>query len=92
MFCQYFQDPPDYSFVLFFRLHKDQNVIQVHHYDPLGYESSEDVIYHSLEGSGAIGHFKEHHKGFKETTIGMEGHLPFISGLDAYVIETPVDI
>jgi len=31
---------------------KDQNVIQVHHYDPLGYKSSKDVIHHSLEGGG----------------------------------------
>ena len=50
MFHQYFQDPLDCSFVLLFHLCKDQNVIQVHHYDPLGYESSENVIHHSLEG------------------------------------------
>ena len=92
MFCQYFQDPPDHSFVLLFRLCKDQNVIQVYHYDPLGYESSEDVVHHSLEGSGTIGHSKEHHKRFEEATIGTEGRLPFISRLDAYIIETPADV
>ena len=78
--------------MLLFRLCKDQNIIQVYHYDPLGYESSEDVIHHSLEGGRTIGHSEEHHKGFKEAIIGTEGCLPFISRLDAYVIETPVDV
>jgi len=45
-----------------------------------------------LEGGGTVGHSKEHYKRFKETTVGAKGHFPFISGLDAYVIETPVDI
>jgi len=92
VFRQYFQDPPDHSFVLLFRLCKDQNVIQVYHYDPLSYESSEDVVHHSLEGSRTIGHSKEHHKRFEEATIGTEGRLLFISRLDAYIIETPADV
>jgi len=92
VFRQYFQDPPDHSFVLLFRLCKDQNVIQVYHYDPLSYESSEDVVHHSLEGSRTIGHSKEHHKRFEEAMIGTEGRLPFISRLDAYIIETPADV
>ena len=75
-----------------FRLHKDQNVVQVHHYDPFGYESSEDVVYHSLEGGRTVGHSEEHHKRFEETAVGVEGCFPFISGLDTYVIETPSDI
>ena len=50
MLRQYFQDPLDCSFMFLFHLHKDQNVIQVHHYDPFGYESSEDVVHHCLEG------------------------------------------
>jgi len=45
-----------------------------------------------LEGGGTVGHFKEHHKGFKEAAIGMEGCLPFVSGLDSYVIETPLNV
>ena len=92
MFYQYFQNPLDCSFVFLFYLCKDQNVIQVHHYDPLGYEGSEDVVHHSLEDSGTIGHSKEHHERFEEATIGAEGHFPFISGLDAYIIETPADV
>ena len=92
MLHQYFQDPPDYSFMFLFRLCKDQNVIQVHHYDPFGYESSEDVIHHSLEGGGTVGHSEKHHERLKETAVGAEGRLPFISGLNTYVIETPSDI
>ena len=45
-----------------------------------------------MESSGTVGHFKEHHERFKEATVSAEGYFPFISGLDAYVIETPVDI
>jgi len=45
-----------------------------------------------LEGGGTVGHSKEHHERFEEAAIGMEGYLPFISGLDTYVIETPLDV
>ena len=75
-----------------FCLHKDQNVVQVHYYNPFGYEGSEDVVYHSLEGGGTVGHSKEHHKRFKEAAVDVEGHFPFISRLDTYVIETPADV
>ena len=45
-----------------------------------------------MEGGRTIGHSEEHHKGFKEAMVGAEGCFSFISGLDAYVIETPADI
>jgi len=45
-----------------------------------------------LEGGGTVGHSKEHHERFEEAAIGMEGCLPFISGLDTYIIETPLDV
>jgi len=45
-----------------------------------------------LEGSRAVGHSKKYHKGFKEAAIGVEGHFLFISGLNVYIIEAPVDI
>jgi len=45
-----------------------------------------------LEGSRTVGHSEEHHKRFKEATVGMEGCLPFVSRLDAYIIEAPVNI
>jgi len=45
-----------------------------------------------LEGSRAVGHSEEHHEEFEEASVGTKGRLPLISGLDAYIIETPVDI
>jgi len=45
-----------------------------------------------LEGGGTVGHSKEHHKRFKEAAVDVEGHFPFISRLDTYVIETPADV
>jgi len=45
-----------------------------------------------LEGSRAVSHSKEHHEGFKEAAIGMEGRLPLISGLDVHIVEPPPDI
>jgi len=71
---------------------KDQNVIQVYYYNPFSYEGSEDVVHHSLEGSGTISHSKEHHKRFKEAMIGIEDCFPFIFRLDVYIVETPADI
>jgi len=45
-----------------------------------------------LEGSEAVGHSKEHHEGFEEAAIDVEGYFPFISRLDAYIIEAPADV
>ena len=45
-----------------------------------------------MEGGGTVGHSKEHHEGFKEAAIGMEGHLPFISGLDVHIVEPLPDV
>ena len=92
MFRQYFQDPLDHLFMLLFCLHKDQNVIQVHYDNPFRYDGSKDVVHHSLEGGRAVSHPEKHYKGFEEAAVGAEGCFPFISGLDAYIIETPVDV
>ena len=75
-----------------FHLRKDQNVVQVHYYDPLSYKGSEDVVYHSLESGRTIGYSKEHYERFKEATIGIGGCFLFISRLDVYVIRTPADV
>jgi len=45
-----------------------------------------------LEGSGAVGHSKEHHEGFKEAAIGVKDRLPFISGLDVHIVEPLPDV
>ena len=92
MLCQYLQDPLDYSFMFLFHPHKDQNVVQVHYYNSFGYKGSKDVVHYSLEDSRTISYSKEYHKRFKETAIGIEDYFLFISGLDAYIVETLVDI
>jgi len=78
--------------MLLFCLRKDQDVVQVHYDNPFRYDGSEDIIHHSLEGSRAVGHSEEHYEGFKEASVGAKNHFPLISGLDAYIIETPADI
>jgi len=45
-----------------------------------------------LESGGAVGHPEKHYKGFEEAMVSVEGYFPFISRLDAYIIETLVDI
>jgi len=45
-----------------------------------------------LEGGGTVGYSEEYHERFKEAVIGIEGCLPFVSGLDTYVIETPSNV
>jgi len=71
---------------------KDQNVVQIYYYDPFCYDGLEDVVHHGLENSGTIGHSKKHYERFEQATVGMESCLPFISGLDAYIIEAPTDV
>jgi len=78
--------------MLFLHLCEDQNVVQIHYHDPFGYEGPEDVVHHSLEGGGTIGHSKKHHEGFEEAAVGTEGCLSFVFRLDTYVIETPSDV
>ena len=46
--------------MLFFHLYKDQNVIQVHYNNLFCYNSSENIVHHSLEGSRAIGYSEKH--------------------------------
>jgi len=73
-------------------LRKDQNVVQIYYYDPFSYDGSEDVVHHGLESSGTIGHSEEHYERFEQATVGAESRLPFISGLDTYIIEAPADV
>jgi len=78
--------------MLLFHSSKDQDVIQIDHHDAFHYEVLEDVIHHSLEGGQTVGHSEEHHQGFEQASIGLEGHLPLVSRFDVDVVETPVDI
>jgi len=45
-----------------------------------------------LEGGRTVGHSKEYHKRFEEAMVSVEDYFLFISGLDAYIIETPPDV
>ena len=78
--------------MLFLRLGEDQDVIQVDHHNTFCYEVLEDIIHHGLEGGRTVSHSKEHYQGFEQASIGLEGHLPLISGLNANIVETPTDI
>ena len=78
--------------MLLFRLRKDQGIVQVHYDNLFHYDGSEDVIHHSLEDSGAVGHSEEHYEGFKEASVGVKSHFPLVSRLDAYIVKTLADI
>ena len=78
--------------MLFLCLGEDQDVIQIDHHNAFCYEVSEDVVHYGLEGSQTVGHPKEHYQGFEQTSIGLEGCLLLVSGLNADVIETPTDV
>jgi len=75
--------------VLLFHPSKDQDVVQVNHYDTFRYEVPEDVVHHGLEDGRAISHAKEHYQGFEQASIGPEGCLPLVFGLNVDVVETP---
>jgi len=51
--------------MLFLHLGKDQDVVQIDHYNAFHYEVLEDIIHHGLEGSWAVSHSEEHYQGFK---------------------------
>ena len=78
--------------MLFLRLGEDQDVVQVDHHNTFHYEVLEDVVHHGLEGGWTVSHSKEHYQGFEQASIGSEGHLPLVSGLNANIVETPIDI
>jgi hypothetical protein len=52
----------------------------------------ENVIHHCLEGGRAISESEEHDERFKESAVGPKSSLPFISGLNANIVEAPADI
>jgi len=78
--------------VLFLRLGKDQDIVQINYHDAFCHEILEDIVHHSLEGGQTVGYPKEHYQGFEQASIGLKSCLPLVSGLNADVIETPIDI
>ena len=45
-----------------------------------------------MEGGQTVSHSKEHYQEFEQASIGSEGRLSLVSGLNANVVETPTDI
>ncbi|KAG5349823.1 hypothetical protein C0989_001718 [Termitomyces sp. Mn162] len=70
----------------------DEDVIEVHTHYTLCNEVPEDVIFHGLEGGWAVGETEEHNKWLKQSSVGLEGHLPLISLLNVHIVITPPDI
>src|SRR5882757_10055762 len=80
------------SVMLFHRLCKDEDVIQVDTDHTLGDEILENVIHHGLEGGWAVSETEEHHQRFEESSVGAECSLPFITFLDTDIVVPPSDI
>jgi len=78
--------------VLFLCLGEDQDVIHIDHHNTFRYEVPEDVIHHGLEGGRTVSHSKEHYQGFEQASVGSEGCLPLVFGLNANIVETPMDV
>ena len=78
--------------MLFKGFRENEDVIQIHHHYSFHNEFSENVIHHGLEGGGAVSEAEEHHQWLKESAVGAEGRLPFISFFHVDIIETPSDI
>ncbi|KAG5333671.1 hypothetical protein C0989_005038 [Termitomyces sp. Mn162] len=70
----------------------DEDVVKVYTHYALCYEVLEDVIHHGLNGGGAIGESKEHHKQLKQSSVGSKGGLLLVSFLDVHIVVTLLDI
>ena len=92
MFHQDFQYSPDSFSILFNSSSENEDIIQVHYHYFFSDEVSENVVYYCLEDGQTVSYFKEYHQGFEQAIVSIEGSLLLISGLDMYVVETPVNI
>ncbi|KAG5349611.1 hypothetical protein C0989_002761 [Termitomyces sp. Mn162] len=64
----------------------DEDVIKVHAHYTLCNEVPEDVVHHGLKGGQAVGKTKEYDKWLEQFLVGLKGHLPLISFLNAHII------
>ncbi|KAG5349048.1 hypothetical protein C0989_006393, partial [Termitomyces sp. Mn162] len=87
-----FQDEVHDPTVLLQHFGVDKDVVEVYAHYAFGNEVLEDIVHHCLEGSQAIGESKEHDKRFKQSLVGLEGGLLFVSLLDAHIVIAPLDI
>jgi hypothetical protein len=87
-----FQHQVWHSVMLFHSFCEDQDVVQVHTDHTFCDEILEDIIHHGLEGGWAVSETEEHHQRFKESSVGAECSLPFITFLDVNIVVSPADI
>ncbi|KAG6859862.1 hypothetical protein C0993_003367 [Termitomyces sp. T159_Od127] len=92
MLAEAFQDLVCNLVVLLKCVSVDEDVIKVYAHYTLHDEVSEDVIHHCLESGWTVGESEEHDKGFKQSTIGLEGSLPLISFLNVHIVVAPPDV
>ena len=80
----------DMSFVLFFRVRVDEDIIQVYQHAYIK-QITEDVIHEVLEGSGHVCKSEGHDTPFERAVAGAESGLPFIALTDVdptvYMVE-----
>ena len=53
---------------------------------------SEHIIHEVLERCNGVIKAKEHDSGFKESFVGDEGHFPVVTGFDADIVVSPMNI
>src|SRR6266481_9415217 len=70
----------------------DQNVIHVYGHEAFINELLENVIYHGMEGSRAVGETEVHDQGFEKSMVCSEGHFPLITLFDAHIVISPTYI
>ena len=72
--------------------HEDEDVVQVDHDYTFCNELFKDVIHHHLEGSWAVCETEEYNKWFKQSAVRSESGLPFVTFLDADIVEAPPNV
>ena len=78
--------------MLFQCFRENQDVVEVYHYHSFHYKFMENVVHHGLEGGGAVGQSKKHHKRFVQSSVCSESSFPLISLLNPDIVETPPHI
>ena len=88
MLCKDFDDSADYAAMLRDILGEDEDVVKVDDHLSFG----KDGVHHHLKGGRAIAQAKQHHQGFKESSVSPEHSLVLISGLNTDIVIAPADI
>jgi hypothetical protein len=78
---------------MFFQvLGEDEDVVDVYAYNAAADEILQDVNHHGLESGWAVSHAIQHYQWFKESSVTLEGHFPFLPFLDSDVLVAQSDI